>query len=81
MDRRAVAGALTALHGRRGVEARGHEDLAAARIEVEDRRRIRRKVEAVLLGPGADGERAALEHGDVERVDLGLEDDDSLVCC
>ena len=73
-DRRAVAGGLAELGGAGGVEAGGHEDLAAVAVEVEHLGGIRREEEAVVAGPAADLVAAALEHRDVEGVDLLLED-------
>ena len=69
VDRRAVADGLAA--GGRGfaVEDGGEEDGAALAVKVEHLRRVRREAEAVLLGPDRDVGPAALEHGDVERVD------------
>ena len=58
-----------------GVELRGHEDGAALGVEVEDLGRVRGEEEAVLDGPLPHLVAAALEDGDVEGVDLGLEDD------
>jgi hypothetical protein len=55
-----------------GVEDRGHEDRAACGVEVEDLGSVRGETEAVLRGPASDGLAAALEDGDVERVDLDL---------
>ena len=57
----------------RRVEARGHEDRAAAAVEVEHRRRVGRQQEPVVDGPLADLGAAALQDGDVERVDLRLD--------
>ena len=73
-DRRAVAGGLAELGGAGGVEAGGHEDLAAAAVEVEHLGRVGREEEAVVARPLADLVAAALQHGDVEGVDLRLEE-------
>ena len=58
----------------RRVEAGGHEDRAAARVEVEHLGRVGREQEAVVDRPLADRVAAALQDGDVERVDLRLEE-------
>ena len=75
MDGRAVADLLAALGGRVAVEDGGQEEGAAGAVELEHLGRVVREREAVLLGPGGDVRAAALEDGDVERVDAGLEDD------
>ena len=72
MDRRAVADRLAALRRRVGIEDRGEEDQAAARVELEDLRRVRRQAEAVVAGPLPDLGCAALEDGHVEGVDADL---------
>ena len=48
------------LGGAGGVEAGGHEDLAAAAVEVEHLGRVGREQEAVVGGPAADLVAAAL---------------------
>ena len=75
VDRRAVADRLAALGGRVGVEDGGEEDRAARGVEVEDLGRVGREPEAVVRGPRADLVGAALEDGDVERVDPDLHED------
>ena len=55
--------------GRVAVEDRGEEDRAALGVEVEHFRRVGREAEAVLVGPVGHVRAAALEHGQVERVD------------
>ena len=74
-DRRAVTGALTELERPLGVELGGHEHRAAVGVEVEDLGCVRREQEAVLERPLPDLVTAALEHGDVEGVDLRLQHD------
>ena len=44
-------------------------------VEGEHLRRVRRQEVPVLARPVADLDRAALQHGDVERVDLLLHED------
>jgi len=74
VDGSAIAEGLSARLGGIGVEHGGEEDRAALRVEVEDLGRVRRQAETVLLGPKADLVGAALEDGDIERVDADLED-------
>ena len=78
VNRRAVADPLTARLRRVSVEDRREEDRAARRVEVEDFGRGRGETEAVVSGPAPDFGAAALEDGDVERVDAHLEDDLSI---
>ena len=59
---------------RDGVEPGGHEDRAALGVEVEHLGRVGGEEEAVLDGPRPHLVAAALEDGDVEGVDLRLED-------
>ena len=73
VDRRAVADRRATGRGGGAVEAGGHEDGAALGVEVEHLRRVGRQQEAVGTRPVADRPAAALEHRDVERVDLGVE--------
>ena len=75
VDGRAVADLLAALGGRVAVEDGGEEDRAALGVEVEHLGRVGREAEAVLLRPGGDVGAAALEDGDVERVDARLQHD------
>jgi hypothetical protein len=74
VDGGAVAGAETLLGGAARVEPHRHEDRAALRVEVEDLGGVRREEEAVFARPVPDRRPAALEHDDVERIDLGLQD-------
>ena len=59
----------------RRVEPGGHEDGAALGVEVEDLGGVRGEEEPVVDGPLPDLVAAALEHRDVERVDLRLVED------
>jgi hypothetical protein len=70
-----VADRLAAGVCRIRVEGRGEEDGAAAGVEVEDLRRVRREPEAVLLGPRPDLVGATLEDRDVQGVDLDRHQD------
>ena len=71
-DRRAVTRLLAELGGARGVEAGGHEDLRAVRVEVEHLGRVGREEEPVVDRPLTDRVTATAQDGDVERVDLRL---------
>ena len=73
-DRRAVALVLSEGSRTRRVEPGGHEDGTTARVEVEHLGRVGRQQETVVDGPLADRLPAAAQDGDVEGVDLGLED-------
>ena len=76
VDRRALA-LLDALVVRAAdVELDGHEDRAALGVERQHLRRVGREEEAVIARPRAHVDRAALQHRDVERVDLRLEQHD-----
>src|SRR5262249_27866301 len=71
-DRRAVTRVLRELPSLLGIEACGHEDRAAARVEVEHLRRVGREQETVIDSPLAHCVAAALQDREVERVDLRL---------
>ena len=72
VDGRAVADLLAALERRVAVEDGRQEDRAALGVEVEHLGRVGRQAEAVLLGPDGHVGAAALEDGDVERIDPRL---------
>ncbi len=72
-DRGAVAAGLTERGGPAGVEAGRHEDRAPVGVEVQDLRSIGTQEEPVVQRPPADLVPATAQDGDVQRVDLGLE--------
>ncbi len=74
VDGRAVPGPETLIRSTARVEPHRHEDRAALGVEVEHLGRVRRQEEAVLAGPVPDRGPATLQHDDVERIDLGLQD-------
>jgi hypothetical protein len=73
-DRGRVARALAELARAVRVEARRHEDRGSASVEVEHLGGVGRQQEPVLDRPLADRVAATPQHGDVERVDLGFEE-------
>ena len=75
-QRHAVTRPQAALLRSGGVVLGRHEDGAALRVAEQVVLRLRRQQEPVVLAPLDHGLAAALEHGDVERLDLHLLDDD-----
>ena len=73
-DRRRVARALAQLGGATGVELGGHEHRAALGIEIEHFGCVRGQQEPVLQRPPANLVTAALQHRDVQRIDLRFQD-------
>ena len=71
----AIACLLAARLGGAAIEDGGEEDRAALGVEVQHLRGIGREPEAVLPSPDRHVRAASPEHGDVERVDLLLDQD------
>src|SRR5581483_5906932 len=74
LDRRPVAHALAAGRGRVAIEHSGEEDRAPSRVKVQNLWSVWGEAEPVVDGPSRDIPRAALEDGEIERVDAGLEE-------
>ena len=75
MDRCPIADGLATGRGRIAIERRRQEDRAALRVEVEDLGRIRREAETMVGRPRADFLGAALQDGQVERIDRDFHQD------